>query len=60
MTHLERDVLASGELAAIVDRIAARELDPYTASSDLLSRALRSSPSPDQLPNPTMARLPHS
>jgi LAO/AO transport system kinase len=42
MDHLERDVLASGELAAIVDRIATRELDPYTASQDLLRRAFES------------------
>jgi len=40
MSHLERDVLASGEFDAIVDRIAARDLDPYTAARDLLSRAL--------------------
>jgi hypothetical protein len=26
----------------MVDRIAARELDPYTAASELLSRALQS------------------
>src|SRR4029079_3856369 len=31
MTHLEREVLATGELAGIVERIAARDLDPYTA-----------------------------
>jgi LAO/AO transport system kinase len=40
MDHLERDVLASGELASLVDRIAAREIDPYTAAADLLRRAL--------------------
>jgi LAO/AO transport system kinase len=40
MDHLERVVLATGELGAIVDRIAARELDPYTAAHDLLSRAV--------------------
>jgi LAO/AO transport system kinase len=40
MEHLEREVLASGELGALVDRIAAREVDPYTAASDLLRRAL--------------------
>jgi GTPase len=40
MDHLERDVLGPGELGTIVDRIAARELDPYTAASDLLQRAL--------------------
>jgi LAO/AO transport system kinase len=39
MDRLERDVLAQGELAAIVDRIAAREIDPYTAANDLLARA---------------------
>ena len=41
MDHLERDVLSSGELRSIVDRIAARELDPYSAAADLLKRALR-------------------
>ena len=40
MEHLEREVLASGELTSIVDRIAAREIDPYTAANQLLSRAL--------------------
>jgi LAO/AO transport system kinase len=39
MTHLERDVLAEGELATVVERIAARELDPYTAANELLTRA---------------------
>jgi LAO/AO transport system kinase len=37
--HLERQVLGAGELAAIVDRIAAREVDPYTAANELLRRA---------------------
>jgi LAO/AO transport system kinase len=40
MEHLEREILASGEMTAIVDRIAARELDPYTAAASLLGRAL--------------------
>ena len=40
MDHLEREVLTPGELARIVDRIAAREVDPYTAAADLLSRTL--------------------
>jgi len=40
MDHLEREVLSAGELGAIVDRIAARELDPYTAANGLLARAL--------------------
>jgi GTPase len=40
MAHLERDVLEEGELAVLVERIASRELDPYTAANDLLTRAL--------------------
>jgi LAO/AO transport system kinase len=40
MQRLERDVLRQGELDAIVDRIAARELDPYTAANELLQRAI--------------------
>jgi LAO/AO transport system kinase len=44
LDHLERAVLAPGELTAIVDRIAARETDPYTAARDLLARALADSP----------------
>ena len=43
MEHLERDVLESGELTSIVDRIAARQVDPYTAANELLARALTSS-----------------
>jgi len=41
MDHLERNVLAKGELAAIVDRIATREVDPYSAANELLRRALK-------------------
>jgi LAO/AO transport system kinase len=40
MSHLERDVLRPGEFSATVDRISARELDPYTAAADLLARAV--------------------
>jgi len=43
MDHLERQVLAPNELARVVERIAAREVDPYTAAASLLARALRSS-----------------
>ncbi len=42
MEHLEQRVLSPGELGGIVDRIAERELDPYTAANDLLARALES------------------
>ena len=40
MNRLEREVMKPGELEAVVDRVAARELDPYTAARDLLERAL--------------------
>jgi LAO/AO transport system kinase len=40
MDHLERQVLAQGELVAIVDRIDAREIDPYSAANGLLRRAV--------------------
>jgi LAO/AO transport system kinase len=38
--RLEREVLAPNELASVVEQIAARELDPYTAADGLLARAL--------------------
>jgi LAO/AO transport system kinase len=38
MQRLERDVLAPGELTALAERVAAREIDPYTAADQLLSR----------------------
>jgi LAO/AO transport system kinase len=48
--HLERQVLGEGELAAIVDRIAARDIDPYTAAIELLRRAgLKAGPYEDKL-----------
>ena len=40
MDRLEREVLGEGEWGAIVERLASRELDPYTAARDLLARAL--------------------
>lgn len=40
MTHLEKGVLEEGEFSRLVDRIAARELDPYTAAETLLKRAV--------------------
>jgi LAO/AO transport system kinase len=41
MDHLEGDVLGKDAFSAIVDRISARELDPYTAAGDVLDRALK-------------------
>ena len=42
MDHLEGQVLAPGELGSIVERIATRDVDPYTAANELLQRAVRS------------------
>ena len=39
MERLERGMLKPGELAAMVERVAAREVDPYTAADELMSRA---------------------
>ena len=39
MDKLERTVLEPGELTAVAARVAAREIDPYTAAAGLLSRA---------------------
>ena len=40
MDHVDRRVLAPGELEALLDRITAREVDPYTAAGRILARAL--------------------
>jgi LAO/AO transport system kinase len=40
MDHVDRHVLAAGELQDILDRIADCGLDPYTAANQVLSRAL--------------------
>jgi LAO/AO transport system kinase len=41
LAHVEQQVLAAGELEGILDRIAGRQLDPYTAVDDILRRAVR-------------------
>jgi LAO/AO transport system kinase len=45
INHIEQHVLAPGELAAIVDRIAAREIDPYTAADEIFQRTFHVRPS---------------
>jgi LAO/AO transport system kinase len=40
--HVEQGVLAPGEFAVLLDRIAAREIDPYTAVDQVFRRALNS------------------
>jgi LAO/AO transport system kinase len=44
MEHVERRLLGAGEFEALVDRIARREVDPYTAASDILSKAIQPGP----------------
>jgi LAO/AO transport system kinase len=41
LDFVERQLLREGEFDALVDRIAARELDPYSAADDLLQRSLK-------------------
>jgi LAO/AO transport system kinase len=38
--HVERRVLGAGEFEGMLDRIASREVDPYTAVDQILKRAL--------------------
>ncbi len=40
MERLERELLPPGEVDAMVDRIAAREIDPYSAAAELLKKAV--------------------
>ena len=40
LAHLEHAVFAPGEFAGLVDRIARREIDPYSAAAEVLARAL--------------------
>src|SRR5262249_45005739 len=44
MKHLEDEVLAEGEFGELVERIAVREVDPYTAADTLLKRAVSANP----------------
>ncbi|MFN8062682.1 MAG: methylmalonyl Co-A mutase-associated GTPase MeaB [Vicinamibacterales bacterium] len=41
LRHVETGVLGAGELGLMLDRIAARELDPYSAADQILRRTLR-------------------
>jgi LAO/AO transport system kinase len=43
LEFVERRLLAEGEFDTLVDRIAAREVDPYSAAEDLLQRSLNPS-----------------
>jgi len=39
--HVNEQVLAAGEFAAMLDRIAARETDPYSVVDDIFKRTIR-------------------
>jgi LAO/AO transport system kinase len=41
LQHVEQRVLAAGEFEGMLDRIGARELDPYTAAQQILDRAIK-------------------
>ncbi len=41
LEHVEKTVLAPGEFDDLLTKIAARELDPYSAAADVLRRTLR-------------------
>ena len=41
LEHIEDKVLAPGELQRVVQRIAAREIDPYSAAAEILDRTLK-------------------
>jgi LAO/AO transport system kinase len=40
LEHVEQKVLAAGELDTTLERIAAREIDPYTAADRIVARAI--------------------
>ena len=41
LEHIEHNVLSPGELQRVVQRIAAREIDPYSAAAEILDRTLK-------------------
>ncbi len=41
LAHVERDVLAPGEFDTMLEEIAARRLDPYTAADGIVDRAVK-------------------
>ncbi len=40
LDHVSREVLGDGEFDAVLERIAGRALDPYSAANDIVARAL--------------------
>lgn len=46
LDHVGREVLADGEFDALLERIAGRAIDPYSAANDIMARALGKAQSP--------------
>ncbi len=46
LAHVEERVLEAGEFERLLDRIASREVDPYTAVDGVVQRALGRAPAP--------------
>ncbi len=40
LQHVSREVLSDGEFDALLERIAGRSIDPYSAANDIVARAL--------------------
>ena len=55
LQHLER-VLPPGELTRVVDCIAAQEIDPYSAATELMNRALTQGGAPSPKPRAPASR----
>ena len=43
LEYVERHVLAPGEMESVLERIAAREIDPYSAAADILRKTVKQS-----------------
>ena len=50
--HVERRVLRAGEFDETLNRIAAREVDPYSAAEEILGKAIAEPPEPPEPPEP--------
>jgi len=54
MEHIEKEMLGPVEFEKLLTRVAAREIDPYTAASDILAKAIKTpgarSPEPGSKP----------
>lgn len=44
LAHVAREVLGNGEFEALLERIAGRAVDPYSAANDIMTRALGRKP----------------